>query len=170
MASGNPFLPRFEGVLELPALPADFPERVARRVERGFLVPGSRARANYRVIEIGPDTLALQSADFGTSINIGLNTVVLRRVAPNGVSYRVTFWPWTAFVASLGAAIGLILLVTYFFVPGVRDAIAARPPAGAYFWANAAFWCLLWPWILTALHRRFAARALERVLREELSR
>ena len=46
--------------------------------------------------------------------------------------------------------------------------VGATPFGTIMFWGNVVLWCGLWPWILTAFHKRFAARCLERLLREEL--
>jgi hypothetical protein len=160
-------LPRFEGEIEIPSLPPDFPSRMERRVELGLFVKGSRSRANYRVVARDENGVEFQAADVSTAINLGLNDVVLRRSAPGRIAYRVTYRTWTGYVVAIGATVGIVLALGYFLIPVMRQAIGSRPGAPAFFWTALAFWGLLWPWILTGLHKRFAARALERILRDE---
>jgi len=161
------FRPRFEGSLELPGLPADFPARIAARVERGLLVPGRRNRANYRVLETGPDAVRFAAGDWSTGINLGLNAVRIEREGAGRLHYEVVFPVWARYVRVLSAGIGSVLALCS-LIPAVAAEIDAYPGGLAWFWGAVLFWGLVWPHLLVALHKRAAARFLERVLREEL--
>lgn len=162
------FRPRFEGSLELPGLPADFADRVAARVESGLLRPGSRQRANYRVTAREPAAVRFGADDFSTAINLGLNAVEVERAGAERLAYRVAFPVWARYVRALSAAIGSVLALCS-LIPTVRAEIDAYPGGEAWFWGMVLFWGLVWPQLLVALHKRAAARFLERVLREELA-
>ena len=162
------FAPRFEGELELAEVPDDFVARIERRVAEGLLVKGDRRRANYLVRSTARNEIAFGAEDFWTATNLGLNEVVLRRTGPRTISYRVVFRTWSRYAVWLGAAFGLLGLGVVLLVPAVAGLIGRYPAGPVLFWGNLLFWCVAWPWILTAMHRRPAARCLERILREEL--
>jgi hypothetical protein len=46
------------------------------------------------------------------------------------------------------------------------QAIQAQQYGPLLFWCHVGFWGVAWPWILTALHKPFASRCLERILRD----
>jgi len=161
-------LPQFDGTIEVEPVPADFAARLARRVEDGLFIRGSRRRANYVVRERDDDVITFGAADLWTAMNIGLNDVEVRRVGDGRLTYRVSYWTWTGYCVALGAAIGLVLVGAYLLWPGMAADVGAARFGAVIFWGNVIFWCGLWPWILTVLHKRPAARCLERILREEL--
>jgi len=165
----NPLIPRFEGDLKLARVPDDFGVRLRKRVEEGLFKPGKRARANYSVRSAGPDEISFGADDFLTACNVGLNEVTVRRIGPTSVHYRATFWRWTWFAVAQGAVLGAILLVCAFTIPTARRQIAAYSYGPFLFGSLVVFFCFLWPWILTAIHRRFAEKALRRILGEVLS-
>ena len=161
--------PQFEGEFTIERLPDDFMARMERRVAEGLLQPGQRHRANYGVRSSSRDALEFEAEDFLTAYNIGLNHVELVRTGPATVFYRVDFRRWSRFVtihgALMGAAATLVLLV-----PAVRRDVRSYPQGLVIFWGMVLFWAVVWPRIMTALHRPFASKALERILRDELMR
>jgi hypothetical protein len=54
-------------------------------------------------------------------------------------------------------------------IPDMRQQIDGYPFGLFLFLGIGVFFSLLWPWILTALHRRFAEKALRRILSEVMS-
>jgi hypothetical protein len=171
----NPFAPRFEGELELPQVPDDFVARIRRRVKEGLLASGSRHRANYRVEHADLNEIAFTAGDFWTAANVGLSHVTIRRLDSTRLAYEVTFRRWAAYAIGLGAAI-LLSIVGLMLVFEAANSRQTPPTSPSVSWigillggASLGFWCLAWPWILTALHKRSAARCLERILREELT-
>jgi hypothetical protein len=164
------FKPRFEGEVSSDRIPDDFLARIERRVRDGLFIPGSRVRANYRVLSSSREALAFEAADFLTAWNVGLNDVELRRSTPSTIAYRVGFGRWTRYCVIQGALLGAILAGCYAFIPAMRRDVASFPNGPVIFWGMAIFWTLCWPWLLTALHRPFARRALDRILLEELGR
>ena len=163
------FIPKIEGKLNFTLLPSDFAARIAARVESGLLVPGNRSRANYAVQSLDENEVTFRAEDLWTAINIGLNRVSVWRSGESELAWRISYWRWTGYVAGLGGAIGVALLACFAFLPQMRGQIGAEPAAMAIFWGNLAFWCLLWPWILTAIHGRVLRRVFNRVLRETLA-
>jgi len=165
---GFSFRPSFEGELSVDRIPDDFFERVGRRVTRGLFGANTQGRAHYLVRAIGGDSLTFEAAGFLTAYAIGLNHVELKRSAPGVISYRVDFSRWNRYATLHGLALGLAFALAS-LLPGVGQIIRTTPGHGAVLWSFVAFWSLLWPRILTAVHRPFARNALERILREELS-
>ena len=160
----NPFLPEFEGELRIPKIPDDFVARIRKRVEEGLLMPGSRRRANYSVRSTGRDDIAFGADDFLTAYNVGLNNVIVRRRGSNAVLYHATYWRWTWGAVIHGAILGAVLITCGFTVPDVRRQIDSYPFGLYFFLSITLFFSLLWPWILTAMHRKYAERALVRIL------
>ena len=157
------FLPVFTGRISVPGVPADFSARLAERVRTGLLVPGSRRRANYTVDTTGSDRLSFRAADLWTAISVGLNEVSVERRDATTISYEVRYWRWTLYCVVLSllfvlSAVGIVLFW--------GQAIQAQQYGPLLFWCHVGFWGFAWPWILTALHKPFASRCLERILRE----
>jgi|SRR5262245_12516912 len=160
-AVGFSFHPSFAGQITVDHVPEDFLDRIEQRVISGLFLPGKRRRANYRVVAKSSETLEFEAVDFATAYAIGLNHVVVRRIGGDTVSYEVSFARWARTAVIHGAVIGLLLAIVFLVSPGdrIRSWLS---------WGTLAFWSLAWPWLLTAIHRPFAARALEAILREEL--
>jgi hypothetical protein len=159
-------LPTFEGRITAKGVPHDFASRLAERVRTGLIVPGSRRRANYTIASEGRDRLVFRAADVSTAISVGLNEVEVERRDGATLAYRVRYWRWTLYGVGLCAAICVVLTV-YGLVWG-RDDIRAHAFGPLLFWAQVVFWGLAWPWILTAVHKPFATRTLEGILRDIL--
>ena len=165
----NPFIPEFEGDLEVARVPDDFVVRLRKRVEEGLFRPGKRARANYSVRSAGPDEISFGADDFLTACSVGLNEVTVRRAGATFVHYRATFWRWTWTAVAHGAVIGAILLVFAVTLRTMRRQIAAYSYGPILFGSLVVFFGILWPWILAAIHRRFAEKSLRRILGEVLT-
>jgi len=164
---GFSFRPAFEGAVEVERVPEDFFARVERRVAEGLLVPGHRARARYHSHPLAGGGLVIEAQDFLTAYNVGLNHVELRRTGPGTIAYRVRFDRWHRISMVFGMLFGLVMALAT-LIPSVQRALLAYRFGLHFFWLNLFFWAWIWPWLLTALHRPFARRALERILREEL--
>lgn len=161
--------PAYDGTIELPSLPADFTDRIARRVERGLFVPGSRRRANYVVSAKSADSIAFNAVDFWTAYNVGMNNVVLQREGPSSIAYHGRFRRWAVIASIHALVISLLILVVVVFVPSAHDQVSAYTFGWAYITVLLGFFGLAAPWLLVAVHRRFAARALERIVRETVT-
>jgi len=164
-----PFAPEFEGEMTFASLPDDFVERLRQRVGAGFLCPGIRARADYRVDTSDRDRIRIEAHGFMTQYNIGLNEVTIRRGGPNRLRYQVRFWRWTWFAVANSLLPGLVIMLTAACFPETRVAYTAAPGGLPAVVGILGFFSLAWPWLLTAFHRRFAERALQRILRETLA-
>ncbi len=156
------FLPQFEGRIAVPQIPRDFTARVAARVRTGLIAPGIRRRAEYEVESLSADRVAFRASTWSTAIAVGLNEVVIERQAAE-IFYRARYWKWTLFCVTLGAVLFVILMAGSFAWPNT-----VHQDERMQFFFHAVFWGLVWPWLLTAAHKRFAARCLERILREVL--
>ncbi len=161
--------PQFEGELEVNRLPEDFSARIGRRVESGLLGPGRGRRADYRVRSIDSGAIAFGSEGLLTSYNLGLNEVTVRRVGASRLQYRVTYWRWTVIAVVQGMVLGIAAVLAYSLWPEMRRDIGRYPIGPFLFWSQVAFWGLLWPWLLSLLHRGPAERALRRILVETLT-
>ena len=158
--------PENGGVFEIEGIPDDFVDRMAHRVEQGLFVPGNRLRANYSVRTKSRDTIHFGSDSVWTSINVGLNEVTLSRTSPGRIDFHFTYWAWLLYGVGLCGIISVLLLGGYLLLGTVREAVNSQPWNIAIFWSMIVFWGLLWPWILVILHKRPAARLLERIVRE----
>ena len=160
------FVPAFEGEISFDALPDDAIARIRVRVEEGLFQPGRRARADYRVISADRDAITFAAGGFLTAYAIGLNEVTVRRIGRNQLGYRVTYWRWTLGAVTHGLLLGIVLALLYAFVPSVRHEAEVQPGGVIAFGVIAGFFCLVWPWLLSAFHRPFAERALRDILRQ----
>ena len=163
------FVPEFQGQITLEHLPDDFVERLVRRVETGLLVTGRHDRADYRVLSSDRESITFGAQGFLTTYNIGLNRVTIRRAGARQLDYEVSFWGWTGYAVAHGAVMGLLFLALFTLIPEMRRQIGTFPHGTPIFWGIVGFFSLLWPWILTALHRGAARRALERILRDTMT-
>ncbi len=162
----NPFIPEFHGDLEVPRIPDDFVVRMRKRVEEGLFVPGNRRRAKYSVRSAGRDEITFGADDFLTAYNVGLNEVSVRQRGSCAVQYQAKFWRWTWTTLAHGAVLGLMMVISAVAIPDVRRQVDSYAFGPLLFGVLLLFWSVLWPWILTAIHRRFAEKALRRILVE----
>jgi len=163
-------LPQFDGTLTVGRIPDDFFSRIAERVRVGFFVRGNRKRANYSIRRSERYDVHFSAADFLTAFNVGLNEVRVFRVDGERIGYSVTYWRWTLYAVVLSAAIALPMIAGFLLLPSFSDQAVQMGPLGVgLFWGMVAFWGFVWPWVLTAMHKRFAARCLENILRDELA-
>lgn len=160
------FAPAFEGEISFDALPDDVIARIRSRVEAGLFRPGTRSRADYRVLSTDRDAITFTAGGFLTAYAIGLNEVTVRRTGRNQLGYRATYWRWTLGAVTHGLLLGLALGLLYLFVPQMRQDVAATPGGVTTSVAIMGFFCLIWPWLLSLLHRPNAERALQNILRE----
>ena len=163
------FHPMFAGQLTIDRLPDDFTARLQRRVEEGLFSPGHRGRANYRVRSVDANAITFQAEGLPTTYNVGLNEVSVWRAGPDQIQYHVSYWGWTRIAVMHAAVIGIALTLCYLMMPALRREVSEFPLGPALFWGMVGFWSLAWPWILSAVHRGPAERALRRILRVTLS-
>lgn len=164
------FVPEFDGDLELARIPIDFAARLKKRAEQGLLVPGHRSvRTNYLIRSEDRDEITLAAGNFLTAYNVGLNEVRVSLSGPTTLHYHVSFWRWTWTAVAHGAILGLLFLATFAFFPEVQREIAAYPFGLVIFTTMAGFFCILWPWILTAIQKPVAEKTLVRILREVMA-
>jgi len=162
------FLPVFEGHLTVDPLPEDFATLIQRRVESGLLAPGRRDRADYEITSKDRSGLTFVARGLLTIYNVGLNDVTVGRSGANRIRYQVSYWGWTRIAVVHGLLLGAALTLAFALYPPMRRDVAAYPHGVVLFWGMAAFWCLIWPWLLSALHKPHAERALRRILGETL--
>lgn len=160
------FLPSFGGEFWLEHIPQDFVERIIQRVQTGFLQAGMKVRANYVAIPQQDGSVRVTANDFWTAINVGLNDVVVRREAGNVIRYEVSFGTWAKYCVFLGGVIFLLVLIVQFAAH--LAGFSVTPSQFVLGMLIAAFFGLVWPWLLIEMHKRPAARCLDRILRETL--
>jgi hypothetical protein len=163
------FSPVYGGAIEMETIPSDFTDRIERRVESGLFIPGSRSRANYVVCNKEADEIRFMANDFVTAYNVGLNDVVLKRSGQHTITYRGKFWRWAIYAAAQALVIATLILLALLAAPGARDQISSYRFGWVYIGVLLVFFGLIWPWILVALQRRFAPRALERIVRQAIA-
>jgi len=162
------FVPVFEGHLTVDPLPEDFATLIQRRVESGLLAPGRRDRADYEVTSKDRSGLTFVARGLLTTYNVGLNDVTVGRSGANRICYHVSFWGWTRIALVHGLLLGAVLAAAFALYPPMRRDVAGYPYGAWLFWGMAAFWSLIWPWLLSAIHKPHAEGALRRILSETL--
>ncbi len=164
------FSPTFDGRLTLDSLPADMTERIAARLEAGLLSPGTRSRANYRVVNRDADQIRFVAADWWTAFNIGLNDVTIQREDDGTLHFAVAFWAWTRYVVIGGLCLFAFMVAGIATLGHFGYGDGSDPFRHPFFWLNVTFWCLCWPWILVAMHKRPVRKCLEKILTEVAGR
>ncbi len=168
------FSPTFNGKTKIQTTAKVFLEKFRERVEIGLLSGRPHWRARYAVTQQTENQLVFASRGIMSSINVGLNKVSLR-YDKGLIEYHVTYWGWAIYCVLLGAILGFILILVYFFTdttgmidqrPMVVDPMLNREIGFAIFWGSVAFWGFIWPWVLVAIHKRFAEKALNNIIHE----
>ena len=160
----------YVGSIEFDRLPTDWVERMTRRIETGLFTPGSRRRADYVVRSRSSDAVSFSANGFWTAFNLGLNDVELHSAEGNRVAYHGSFNRWAAYTAIQGVVVAGAILLVVLLWPGARGEVVRY---GAWGWplliTLLAFFGLVWPRVLVVMHRRFASRALERIIRQAVA-
>jgi hypothetical protein len=158
----SPFAASFEGFYRPDSLATDFLPRLAARIQSGLFPMASPRRNQYEIVDQTGASMHFRSTGLAAGINIGLNEVRLRVDRKAGVVYySVTYWTWAQYCIGLGLVLGVVLVVA------AQLLLPQRGPANPlWVWSFAGFWCLLWPWVLIALHKRPAARCLRGIFEE----
>ena len=163
----NLFAPATSGTFSAKLSP-NFISGLAERV-RGGLFPMAAKNSNaYEVTAQNDNTLQFRSTSIWTGINVGLNDVSVKLNQPDRVEYTIRYWTWTKY------AVALCLVL---FLAGVLAITAGRMvlPAAWFVefdrspWIGISmlvFWGLLWPWVLTAIHKKSVRRCFEQILNE----
>ena len=168
-------VPAIEGSVSIQS-PADrFLAACRQRVAAGLLSGKPHFRSNYVISDAGPDRIEIRAHDWWTAINVGLNTVKLRHVHPNIITYHVEYWRWAQFVLGLSAALGLVGLILLLAVD-VRSYIAEHLSSMIpglsieqnlrIAWLMVLFWGFVWPWLLIWLHKRPLRGLITRLIAE----
>lgn len=167
------FHPSFEGEWSPENLASDFVRRMAARVRSGLLPAAKRRRNRYELLVETDESVRFRSTTLLTGANIGWNDVALR-VDPRGrtVTYRVAYWTWARYCIGLGLALGLLFgvlvvapVVTGWF-PFPETFYPARAEVVYFGLPIMGFWCLVWPWVLIAMHKRPARAGFLGLLEE----
>lgn len=168
----GPFHPSFDGVWKPQRLAEGFETQLAARVRSGLL-PAARARRNrYEVLSESDESVRFRSVALLTSANIGWNDVEIRADRGAGtVAYHVTYWAWTRYCVVLGlglaALLALLVVVPVFtgWYPFDENLYPSTADLrGGLGLPMMGFWCLVFPWILVAMHKGPARRGFEALL------
>jgi hypothetical protein len=171
----NLFSPQFGGNVQIKSSGPAFLEKMKARVESGLLMGRPHPRSRYAVTSHTPRELVFRAADMKTAINVGLNDAVLRVPGNNEIEYSVTYKRWAAYCVGLGLVIGIGLAATFlWWHAGIKiggyelagDLSFGGPVVSTLVWANIAFWSLVWPWLLIAMHKPFARQLMNRIITE----
>jgi hypothetical protein len=167
--------PSFDGHSQIASPAAVFLEGMRARVQSGLLMGKPHWRSRYAVTRYTQQELAFRASDMMTAINVGLNEVILRTAGNRNIEYSVSYARWAAYVIGLGAFLGIVLVLAFLFwdieaqigeYAFVADPVLNRSIGLALFWGLVLFWALVWPWILIVMHRPFARKLLDRIIRE----
>jgi hypothetical protein len=132
-------------------------------------------RSRYTVTRHTQQELAFRASDTMTAINVGLNEVTLRAGGNRTVQYSVRYLRWAAYVIGLGLVLGTVLVLAFLFrgledeigrYTFVADPVANRNIGVGLFWGLVLLWALVWPWLLIVMHKPFAKKLLDRIIRE----
>jgi hypothetical protein len=165
------FRPEFSGRYSPEKLRPDFIAALSERVRKGLFPLASERRNRYAVVSESDRELRFRSEGLLTSVNIGWNDVHVQidlapasPGSPPQIHYNATYWGWAKYGYGLCAILGIALIACW-LVFGTKFAPYGKA-AKWVFWPSVIFWGFVWPWILVAVHRRPAARALERLFAE----
>ena len=168
-------IPELDGELSITSTEQQFDTTLRERVVRGFLGMQPGIRQQYEVIDSDSGERTVRATNWLTAINIGMNHLSLKNAGKGKLTYRLTYWRWTAYCVALGAILGLVMMVL-FLVMDVREYIANNPQAripgltidqNVYFaWGNIVFWGFVWPWILVAMHKRTLRKMVAKTISE----
>lgn len=165
------FRPEFSGTYSPERIRPDFIGALAQRVRSGLFPGASERRNRYKVVNESEGELRFRSEGLLSAITVGWNDVQIQiDLAPQTpgaqpkIHYRVMFFNWAAYGVALCGLIALCLIAAASIFGG--KFLGDYPAAKTIFWIMFAFWGFVWPWILVALHKRPAARLLERLLSE----
>jgi hypothetical protein len=166
------FHPSSSGVYVPSSLNPDFIGRLSRRVSDGLFPLAPSRRNRYEIIEETEDVLRFRARTLLTALYVGLNNVRVEVDRAKGeVRYHVRYWTWAKFNVFLCLAIGLVLAVLLgtplfgvYLLPS--DHYPPNEAIIAYALPMTAFWGLLWPWFLVALHKGPVARCLKMILEQ----
>lgn len=162
------FRPEFSGTYSPETLRPDFIPALAERVRSGVFPLASERRNRYAVVSESDKELRFRSEGLLASITIGWNDVRVeidspREGAPR-VHYEARYFRWGRYSVLLCASIAVFLIAGWSLF---GERLGARGSAAkTVFWAMVIFWCFVWPWILVAIHKRPAAKALQRLFAE----
>jgi len=162
------FRPEFSGTYSPERVRPDFISALSHRVRKGLFPLASERRNRYVVVSESEKELRFRSEGLLTSVTIGWNDVHVQidsaQDSAAQVRHEVTYFGWARYVVVLCAMIGIALIASWSLF-GQKFG-AQRSAAKPIFWAMLIFWGFVWPWILVAIHKRPAARALERLFAE----
>jgi hypothetical protein len=151
--------PTFRGRSPIRSPGPAFVEAMTARIRTNLFGGTPHPRVRYEVTRRTDREVRFRAATFLSAVNVGLNDVILSVSDDGHVDYSVGYRRWAAYVVVLGATIGVVLLIALY---------AFDPPEihehALLLWSQLLFWCLAWPWVLVVMHRRFARKALERVI------
>lgn len=167
-------IPAIEGTVPIQSAERFLPA-FRRRVTAGLLTGRPHPRSRYVVVEAGAGHLEVRAADWWSAINVGLNWVELRNVAPGLIRYRVRYWRWAQFALGLSGGLGLAGIVLLLSLD-VRGYLARHPAsmiAGwsmdqnvRIAWLMVLLWGFVWPWVLIAVHKPSLRRLIARLISE----
>ena len=168
-------LPEVEGTVSIASSSDRFFHACRQRVAAGLLTGQPHPRSNYMVSGASHDHLEIRAADWRTTINVGLNTMVLRYAHPGTIHYRIRYWPWAQFAIRLSGGMGLIgvVLLLGFDVRGyIANHESSMIPGLSIeqnwriAWLMVLFWGFVWPWLLISLHKRPLRGLIARLISE----
>lgn len=161
------FLPTFEGELDTPEGAEEALARITRAVEAGTLLPFTGARGRYVIVQTGVNRLRFRAATFLAAVTIGLNEVFIETHGGHALRYTVTFYRWCWYIFALVGNIMAFHLTALLLIPALRETaekVGLDKVLLAYC-GPAAFFLLLFPFVMAAMHRPMARRVLETRLR-----
>ena len=161
------FTPVTSGIFATELAP-NFLPALAERVRRGLFPMSGTSRNAYEVIELDETGLRFRSTNLWSAINVGLNDVSVNLRDSNELEYTIRFWTWTKYAALLCLTIFVLLLLALtvgrsVFPPAWFADFDKAPWLGS---SMLIFWGPLWPWLLTAMHKKSVRYCLERILFE----
>ncbi len=164
------FFPGLPGTYSPERISENFPDKLARRVQSGVLPRAPKSRNRYVIGSKTKDRMTFSSSGLWTGISVGLNDVEVhldKNSIPPRILYRVKYWVWTQYCVILGLAIGISIIASrYYLFPGWFAKWGYGQPEFFYSYGEIIFWCILWPWILVALHKKPVSKLLKRIFDE----
>lgn len=161
------FTPVTSGTISVGVSP-NFISALAERIRCGLFPMAAENRNAYEVISQNERALQFRSTNIWTGINVGLNNVTVNVIQPDRIEYTIRYWTWTKYAIATCLSLFLtgVLAITVgrIVLPAAWFAEFDKSP-----WIGISmlvFWGLLWPWVLTAMHKKSVRSCFERILDE----
>ncbi|GEM_PF-3673916 len=164
--------PAFSGIHKPESLQKDFIQKLAERINQGFLQIALPKRNRYEILEQTENSIHFHSVNVLTGITIGLNDVNIQvDKESNEIRFTVSYWTWAKFsfilCFSIAFLVGFFLMTPLFGIYLFsKESYPSLLTIKTVIIPMVVFWGVIWPWLLIIMHKGPASKCLCRILDE----